>query len=124
QAPPERRAALADLGVMVRVVDGDDGTGAEGVPIAAALRALYDEGVKTLLVEGGAQVITSMLAAGVVDRIIVAVAPTIIGAGTEAVGDLGIALVANGMRLVNPCVAAAGDDLLLAWDVADRQPVA
>jgi 3,4-dihydroxy 2-butanone 4-phosphate synthase/GTP cyclohydrolase II len=121
-APPERRAALADRGVMVRMAE--DGDGAEGVPIHAALRALYDEGVKTLLVEGGAQVITSMLAAGVVDRVIIAVAPTIIGAGTEAVGDLGIALVANGMRLVNPCVAAAGDDLLLAWDVAGGQPTA
>jgi GTP cyclohydrolase II len=124
QAAPERRAAMSDRGVMVRVVEDGDGSGAEGVPIRSALRALYDEGVKTLLVEGGAQVITSMLAAGVVDRIVVAVAPTIIGAGTEAVGDLGIALVANGMRLVNPCVAAAGEDLLLAWDVADRQPVA
>ena len=115
QSSPERRAAVSDLGAMVRVAEN----GAGGVAIRPALRALYDEGVKTLLVEGGAGVITSMLAAGVVDRIIVAVAPTIIGAGTEAVGDLGIMLVANGMRLVNPTVAAAGDDLLLAWDVAD-----
>jgi 3,4-dihydroxy 2-butanone 4-phosphate synthase/GTP cyclohydrolase II len=113
EAPPQRRAAMADLGVRVRVADRGPG----GVEIRSALRALRDEGVATLLVEGGAQVITSLLAAGVVDRIVVAVAPTIIGAGTEAVGDLGIALVANGMRLVNPCIAAAGNDLLLAWDV-------
>lgn len=115
QAPPERRAVMSDLGAMVRVAD----PGPDGVAIESALRVLHDEGVNTLMVEGGARVITSMLAAGVVDRIIVAVAPTIIGAGTEAVGDLGIALVANGMRLVNPSVAAAGDDLLLAWDVAE-----
>ncbi len=114
EAPPERRATLSDLGAMIRLAT----PGAGGVAIRPALRALYDEGVKSLLVEGGARVITSMLAAGVVDRIIVAVAPTIIGAGTEAVGDLGIALVADGMRLVNPCVAVAGKDLLLAWDVA------
>jgi 3,4-dihydroxy 2-butanone 4-phosphate synthase/GTP cyclohydrolase II len=114
QAPPGRRVAMSDRGATVRVAD----CGAGGVAIRPALRALHDEGVDTLLVEGGARVITSLLAAGVVDRIIVAVAPTIIGAGTEAVGDLGIALVSNGMRLVNACVSTAGDDLLIAGDVA------
>src|SRR6185369_8891713 len=48
-------------------------------------------GVRSLLVEGGAQVITSLLGAGLVDRIVVGTAPRIIGAGTEAVGDLGVA---------------------------------
>ncbi len=113
-APPDRRAAVSDRGAIVHLAERGPG----GVAIRSALRALHDEGVETLLVEGGGRVITSMLAAGVVDRIIVAVAPTIIGAGTEAVGDLGIALVADGMRLVNPFVASAGDDLILAWDVA------
>jgi riboflavin-specific deaminase-like protein len=121
QAPPDRRSAMSDRGVMVRVAE----CGADGVAIRPALRALHDEGVDTLLVEGGGRVITSLLAAGVVDRIIVAVAPTIIGAGTQAVGDLGIALVADGMRLANPCVSAAGDDLLVAGDVAyPDQPAA
>jgi 3,4-dihydroxy 2-butanone 4-phosphate synthase/GTP cyclohydrolase II len=121
QAPPDRRSAMSDRGVMVRVAE----CGADGVAIRPALRALHDEGVDTLLVEGGGRVITSLLAAGVVDRIIVAIAPTIIGAGTQAVGDLGIALVADGMRLANPCVSAAGDDLLVAGDVAyPDQPAA
>lgn len=113
-APPQRMAAMSDIGVSVRVADRGDG----GVDVRSALHLLHDEGVDTLLVEGGARVITSLLSAGVVDRMIVAVAPTIIGAGTEAVGDLGIALVANGVRLVNACLSAAGDDLLLAADVA------
>ena len=34
--------------------------------------------------EGGSRIIMSMLADGLVDRIIVAVAPTILGAGTQA----------------------------------------
>ena len=121
EAPADRLAALAGRGATVRVADGGEG----GVDVRAALRTLRAEGVDTLLVEGGARVITSLLAAGVVDRIVVAVAPTIIGAGTEAVGDLGITLVADGMRLVDPCVAAAGGDLLLAADVVDgRRPAA
>ena len=38
----------------------------------------------------------------------------------EAVGDLGIALVADGVRLVNRAVCIADDDVLLGWDVEPR----
>jgi riboflavin biosynthesis pyrimidine reductase len=75
-------------------------------------------GTASLLVEGGARVITSMLAAGLVDRLIVGVAPVIIGEGTEAVGPLGVTRVADGIRLVNRSLHTVGDDVLLAWDVA------
>jgi GTP cyclohydrolase II len=91
--------------------------GAGGVDIGSVLRDLCTVGVRSLLVEGGAQVITAMLAAGLVDRLIVAVAPTIIGAGTEAVGDLGIATVASGLRLTNRSLHVMDDDLLMAWDM-------
>jgi riboflavin biosynthesis pyrimidine reductase len=69
-------------------------------------------------VEGGARVITSMLAARVVDRIIVAVAPLIIGSGTEAVRELGVTRIMDGIRLVNRSVYPVADDVLLAWDIA------
>jgi len=75
-------------------------------------------GALTLLVAGGAQVITSMLGAGLVDRLVVGIAPTIIGAGTEAVGTLGITTVVDGIRLVDRSVYVLDDDMLLAWDVA------
>lgn len=45
--------------------------------------------------------ITSLLGAGLVDRIIVSVAPIVIGDGTEAVGALGVTRVADGIRLTN-----------------------
>ena len=56
--------------------------------------------------------------AGLVDRLVVGIAPTIIGAGTEAVGTLGITTVADGIRLVDRSVYVLDDDMLLAWDVA------
>ena len=59
-----------------------------------------------------------MLGAGLVDRLVVGIAPTIIGAGTEAVGTLGITSVADGIRLVDRSVYVLEDDMLLAWDVA------
>jgi riboflavin biosynthesis pyrimidine reductase len=73
--------------------------------------------VGSLLVEGGARVITSLLSAGLVDRVVVGTAPKIIGTGTEAVGDLGIARVAEGIWLRNRSVHLTTDDIVTAWDV-------
>jgi riboflavin biosynthesis pyrimidine reductase len=70
-----------------------------------------------LLVEGGSRVITSLLHAGVVDRLIVGLAPTVVGHGVDAVGPLGITAVSEGIRLVNRTVHVLDDDVLLAWDV-------
>lgn len=116
QAPAGRRAELCKAGIAVRVVEPGPG----GVDIEAALALLLAEGIRSVLVEGGSRVITSLLGAGVVDRLVVAVAPTIIGSGVDAVGDLGIASVADGMRLVNACLTVASEDVVLAWDVERR----
>ena len=61
--------------------------------------------------------ITSFLAEKLVDRLVLGIAPTIIGAGVEAVGDLGVVRVAEGVRLTNRSVHMAGDDLLVAADI-------
>ena len=69
--------------------------------------------------EAGTQVITSLLGAGLVDRIVVGTAPRIIGAGTEAVGDLGVARVTDGIVLRNRSVHLTSDDVV----TADHEPV-
>ena len=58
-----------------------------------------------------------MLAAGLADRLIVGTAPRIIGAGTEAVGDLGVARITEGIALRNRSVHLTADDVVTAWDV-------
>jgi hypothetical protein len=50
-------------------------------------------------------------------------APTIIGTGIEAVGPLGVDRVADGIRLVNRSVFLAGEDVLMAFDVANAAHV-
>jgi len=107
------RERVRALGAGVRVLPEGPG----GVDLKAALQQLRDEGVRSLLVEGGAQVITSLLGAGLVDRIVVGTAPRIIGAGTEAVGDLGVARVTDGIVLRNRSVHLTADDVVTAWDV-------
>jgi GTP cyclohydrolase II len=109
----DRRSALTGRGVGIEVLPA----GAQGVDLPAALAALRRAGVETLLVEGGSRVITSLLAGVLVDRVIVSVAPTIIGQGTEAVGPLGITSVADGLRLANRSAHVVGEDILIAGDL-------
>jgi GTP cyclohydrolase II len=109
----KRRAALRERAVGVHVVDA----GPRGVDLASALQTLLALGVGSLLVEGGARVITSFFAEKLVDRLVLGIAPTIMGAGIDSVGDLGVASVAESVRLTNRSVHQAGDDLLVAADV-------
>lgn len=111
---PERRRLLQEHRVRVRIVPAGPG----GVDLHAALAAVRETGITSLLVEGGSRVITSMLAAGVVDRLVVGVAPTIIGEGTDAVGPLGVRQITDGIRLVNRAIHVMPDDVLMSWDVA------
>lgn len=92
----------------------------EGVDLKAALAELRGLGVQTLLVEGGARLITTLLRQGTVDRLIVALAPKILGSGTEGVGDLKIDQVVDGLTLKNRVVHVARDDVLIAADVEPR----
>jgi GTP cyclohydrolase II len=109
----EHRAALRARSVGVHVV----AAGPRGVDLASALQTLRGLGVRSLLVEGGARVITSFFAEKLVDRLVVAVAPTIMGAGVDAVGDLGVARVAESIQLTNRSIHRAGGDLVFAADV-------
>lgn len=108
-----KRAALAARQIAVRGV----AAGPAGLDIAAVIRQLYTDGIRSIMVEGGARVITSMLAAGVVDRIVVSIAPRILGRGTDAVGDLHNEQIADAVRLYGHSVHLVGDALLIAADL-------
>jgi diaminohydroxyphosphoribosylaminopyrimidine deaminase/5-amino-6-(5-phosphoribosylamino)uracil reductase len=72
------------------------------------LRRLGEEGVQSLLLEGGQTLATSFLSAGLLDKLLVFVAPKLSGAGPTLFAELGepIALA----RFVSRRV---GEDILL-----------
>jgi 3,4-dihydroxy 2-butanone 4-phosphate synthase/GTP cyclohydrolase II len=113
RAAERDRERLRATGAGIRVVPAAP----DGVDLPAALRVLRELGVRTLLVEGGARVITSLLGARLVDRLVVGTTPKIIGTGVEAVGDLGIARVTQGISLRNRCMHVTPEDVIMAWDV-------
>jgi 3,4-dihydroxy 2-butanone 4-phosphate synthase/GTP cyclohydrolase II len=110
---PQTRDRLRRAGAGVEVVPELGGR----VDLHAALARLRELGMEVVLVEGGATLVTSLLSAGLVDRLIVAIAPMLIGAGTDAVGDLGIQHIANAFTLTNRTIATVGDDVIIAGDV-------
>ena len=60
-----------------------------------ALDELFSDGVRHLMVEGGSRILSAFLAAGLVDELIVYLAPTLLGSGTAALDDLGITTLAD-----------------------------
>lgn len=73
-------------------IRGDDGL-AVHLPTRnprEALTLLYAAGVRHVMVEGGSRILSSFLSAGLVDELIVYLAPTLLGSGTPALNGLGI----------------------------------
>lgn len=81
-----------------------------GDPPGEALSALAAEGVQSLLLEGGPRIAASFLAAGLVDRLLVFVAPMLAGGGLEMLGEL-----SEPLDLGTPVVELVGDDVLFDW---------
>ncbi len=80
-ANADRQTALEKAGARVFYFSPD----AEGhVPLLPLLQRLAEEGVNSLMVEGGAGVISAFLSAGLVDQVVLTIAPCFVG-GLHAV---------------------------------------
>jgi diaminohydroxyphosphoribosylaminopyrimidine deaminase / 5-amino-6-(5-phosphoribosylamino)uracil reductase len=55
-----------------------------------ALQKLYENGVHSLLVEGGQHLSSALLKAGLVDRLQLFIAPKILGGGTKSIMNMGV----------------------------------
>lgn len=109
RAPAERVAAAQALGATVLQLPADeDGR----VNLGALAQALAARGVRSVMVEGGAALITALLRARLADRVAVCVTPSIMGAGIEAVDDLGIRELAGLVRLADVRVLPFGADVV------------
>jgi len=116
-AAPERRAAAAALGAEVLVIPADD---RGRVELPMLLAALAERGIGSLMVEGGAALITSLLRARLVDRLAVCVAPLVLGTGIEGVGDLGIDALGDALRLHDVTVERYGADIVIDGRLAQE----
>lgn len=87
---------------------GQDGR----VELGSVMKQLAEQGIASLLVEGGQKVITSLLQEGLVNRMVVITAPLILGKGIEGIGDLGITDLPGAIRPTSYKVSRAGEDVI------------
>ncbi len=111
--PPAPRKArqLQELGVEVVSFPSENGL----VDLKGLMVWLGQREVTSVLVEGGEKLWTSLLQLGLVDKVLVFVAPIIIGGrrSPTPVGGEGVALMRDVMHLSRVKVAQLGDDVLI-----------
>ena len=106
-------ARLTDAGVDVLAVPA----GERGLDLAVLLVALHARGVHSVLLEGGAHLAASAVAADLVDEVVAHIAPALLGAGSPVLADAGITTMPEALRLTTTDVARLGDDVAVTATV-------
>ncbi|MGE9781617.1 bifunctional diaminohydroxyphosphoribosylaminopyrimidine deaminase/5-amino-6-(5-phosphoribosylamino)uracil reductase RibD [Janibacter sp. G368] len=106
-------ARLTDAGVDVLAVPA----GERGLDLAVLLVALHARGVHSVLLEGGAHLAASAVAADLVDEVVAHIAPALLGAGSPVLADAGITTMTEALRLTTTDVARLGDDVAVTATV-------
>jgi len=118
-ASRERIARLERHGVTVWQLP--ENHGGAGVDLAHLARRMAGEGLLDVLVESGPTLASALLRAGLVQRIRLFLAPSLLGGPHAWTGDLGVAGLDRADRLVAMRSRRVGRDLLIA---AERPPLA
>ncbi len=116
-ADPQKRKALEKMdGIYLQTVGRGRGG---GLDLDAVLTSLGKMGICSLLVEGGAAVHSSFLRQGLVDRVMLFVAPLFAGsAGTPLLSDYSVSERDQAPLLRNILYKPCGGDLLVQGDLS------
>lgn len=104
----ERRTQVAHQGAEIWLLPDRDGR----VDLPALMVEAGKRDITSLLIEGGSRLATSALQQGIVDRLMVFIAPMLLGTGIPIIGDLGVDRMADAVRLSDIWIQRIGDDLL------------
>jgi GTP cyclohydrolase II len=117
RAPADRRRDFARGNVEVLVLPST----ADGrVDLGSLLDELGARGLATLLVEGGAGVITAMIRERRVSRLVVSIAPLVLGTGIEAIGDLDIMRLRDALSFRRASFSQLGADVIFEGELEPR----
>ena len=112
-APAENVAALASAGAEVIAVP----LAREGrLDLTAVLTDLRDSGFTRLFAEGGAEVAAALVAADLVDEVVIIRAPVVVGAGgVRALGDTALSAIERSPRYHLVDTVPVGDDVMRTY---------
>jgi len=106
----EKLNQLDEIGIETMIVEQDNN---HRVQLTKLFAELGKRKISSVLVEGGAAIITSLLKGKLADRVVIIIAPKIVGKGVEAVGDLGIQSMDESLKLTYRKILRKGDDLII-----------
>lgn len=106
--PQFRNIANSDAEIIT--IDADE---KENVDLKKLFKILAGRNVSSVLIEGGAQIITSVLKNNLANRLVTIIAPKIIGRGIEAVGELNIRSLDAAKILSTQKVSRRGNDIII-----------
>ena len=101
---------LTNLGAEIITVAADK---QGNVDLNKLLKILAKRNISSVLIEGGAKIITSILINNLANRFVTVIAPKIIGKGIEAVGDLKIHNLDLAKKLSIRKITKSGDDIII-----------
>ncbi len=111
EASKEKIARIEEKGAKVIVMEADErGWVAQKV----LWNKLAEMGITSVLVEGGSTVHTECIKAGYADRIILFLAPKLLGSGIDALGDLGIRNINAAREIKNLKIKRLNGDLMIS----------
>jgi diaminohydroxyphosphoribosylaminopyrimidine deaminase/5-amino-6-(5-phosphoribosylamino)uracil reductase len=119
-APAEKIARLEARGAQIVVTAAGEG----GVDLRDLLRQFGAAGIQSLLLEGGNILNASVLRAGLIDRVMIFIAPLLLGSG-EAPGIFagrGAERLVDALKLSGIQVRRFGDDTLIEGEVHECSP--
>ena len=100
---------LEEKGVKVITTKPKNGM----VDLKELMKQLGKHEITSVMIEGGSQLNSSAIKAGVVDKILIFAAPKLIGNGVGAIGSLGIKKIDKAVNLKNPVTRKVGKDTLI-----------
>jgi diaminohydroxyphosphoribosylaminopyrimidine deaminase/5-amino-6-(5-phosphoribosylamino)uracil reductase len=114
RAPASRRRAWQEAGADVSVLDRDPWG---EVSLAALVELLGKRDVQGAVIEGGPTLAWSAIRDGVVDRVVLYLAPSLVGGATGWLGGDGFAPISRAARVDIMSIERIGDDVKVVADV-------
>lgn len=113
RAPPANVAALRQRGVDILCA------GADKIDLGLLLSLLYEQQVRSVMVEGGATLLAALFRGGLVDRLIVQHLPVIFGGDDvpSMVGGTAIASLDDAVKLRLRSAGVVGNHAVIDYDV-------
>jgi len=108
-APMSKMESLRKQGIDVLVLDGSESK----INLRKLIKELAKEEITSVLIEGGGEVIGSAFDEGIVDKVLLFIAPKIIGGNGSNIGGNGVDNISKAIDLERVEMKRVGEDFLL-----------